>query len=68
MCDHKKLEYIGDQEFLNGESHALFNCLDCHTTITLSSKINLQKQSKKPVLHWSELGTYLPTGLPSDKN
>ena len=68
MCDHKKIEYIGDQEFSNGESHALYNCLNCHTTITLSSKSALHKQSKNPVLHWSELRAKLPKDFPADKN
>lgn len=37
MCDHKKLEYLGDQECSNGEFLSLYNCVNCGTTITLNT-------------------------------
>ena len=35
MCDHSVIEYLGSQERSNGDSFPLYNCLKCHSTITL---------------------------------
>jgi hypothetical protein len=33
-CEHKYIQYLGDQETtVEGEHLKLYNCLTCHTTI-----------------------------------
>jgi hypothetical protein len=47
VCKHKRLIFLGKQEQPdNGDFLALFNCADCHTTISLKMK---KKERKQPV-------------------
>ena len=34
-CDHSELEYLGEQELLDGKSISLCNCLKCQSTVSL---------------------------------
>jgi len=36
MCKHKKVIFIGYQETLDNDPFPLYNCLECHSTITLN--------------------------------
>lgn len=36
MCDHTEIEYLGVQEDGHGGHIILYNCADCHTTISLN--------------------------------
>ena len=47
-CKHKRLIFLGKQEIPdNGDFLALFNCADCHTTISLKMKKKARKQPAK---------------------
>lgn len=48
VCLHKKLIFLGKQEFSdNGDFLALFNCVDCRTTISLKMKKKARRKPEK---------------------
>ena len=50
-CDHSELEYIGEQEMLEGDSFSLCNCLKCRTTISLGrTDIRMMSIIKNPFI------------------
>ncbi|MFC1556409.1 hypothetical protein ACFL6I_07625 [candidate division KSB1 bacterium] len=55
MCDHTKVVFIGYQERLEGDPIPLFNCQECHTTITLKRHEALQLNFRSG-LHPQSLG------------
>lgn len=36
MCEHSEIEYLGVQEDRYGNPLLLYNCADCHTTLSLN--------------------------------
>ena len=38
MCRHNELVFLGYQETMSSNKLALYNCLECGTTITLKKK------------------------------
>lgn len=38
MCRHSELVFLGYQETISNNKLALYNCLECGTTITLKKK------------------------------
>ena len=47
-CKHKKLVFLGKQELTEKEYLPLFNCLDCHTTVTI--RLRRRKFSSRSML------------------
>ena len=48
MCKHKNIVFLGKQEIPETNEYlALFNCQDCHSTITLKLKKKRRKSIKK---------------------
>ena len=47
VCKHKHLVFLGKQEILNADGFlALFNCMDCRSTITLKMHMSPVKRRK----------------------
>ncbi|MFC1477781.1 hypothetical protein ACFL6L_04875 [candidate division KSB1 bacterium] len=55
MCRHSRVEFIGYQECPNSDPIPLYNCMECHTTITLGT---LKKLMESPRL---SLQSHFPT-------
>jgi len=53
MCRHKNLDFLGKQVVPGEENFlALFNCRDCHSTISLAMRQPLSRRTgkKEPAL------------------